>query len=121
MSWHLIDFKCKNLEGESFGHMFSRTNDFCCYLSHRTYTQQPINKYFWESIYSNSPQYTRKEDGYIQCQKPCKYCIMDFVLKRLVKLIITRYRRVKKYKDHLSNIKNLHKREIIGKNKYFIS
>ena len=118
MSHKLLDFQCKNLEGESFGHMFCRTSDFCCFLSHRTYKHKCISDEFWNCLCpSDNPtaHYSRNAEGYIICSKPCKYCIMDFVLKRLVHIIITRYRRVKKYKQKYLNIKNLYEREIIGR------
>ena len=117
MSRTLIDFTCKNLEGESFGHMFSRTSDFCCWLSHKSYKDNNIPLGYWNIMNMNieNPNYFRDQNGNIKCIKPCKYCIMDFVLKRLVHIIITRYRRVKKYKQRLLNIKGLHEREITGK------
>jgi hypothetical protein len=116
MSWTLLDFTCKSLEGESFGHMFCRTSEFCCWLSHKSYKGNYIDPEYW-NVMCPSPiaHYSRDENGIIICTKPCKFCIMDFILKRFVHIIITRYRRVKKYKQYLLNIKNLRNRELTGR------
>ena len=116
MSWTLLDFTCKSLEGESFGHMFCRNSNFCFFLSHKSYKGSFIDPEYWNIMSSPSNiNYSRDETGKLICIKPCKYCIIDFILKRLTKQMITRYRRVKKYKQYLLNIKNLRNRELTGR------
>ena len=117
MSWKLLDFQCKYLEGESNSHIFCENATFCCFIAHLSWTKNPISDRLWKNFSSASHRrnFKRDEQGYLICAKPCKFCIMTFTLKRIVKNIIERYKRVKKYRDHLLQLKNLQKREMNGR------
>jgi hypothetical protein len=62
--------------------------------------------------------YSRDEKGFIVCSKPCRYCIMEFIMKRLVARIFIVYKRFKKIKTQSMNFRNLRDREILGKITY---
>jgi hypothetical protein len=117
MSHTLIDFTCAYLEGDAIGHMYNRTNYFCCYLSHKMHkeTFEESCESLEDLCINNIAQYSCDINGNITCDKPCKYCIMDFVLKRFANNITKHYRRVKYYKDKMKNIKCLRNRELTGR------